>query len=194
MDRSEVTMPDEASRFPKQAVGVFASPEALEVAIDRLEEAQFDHERISVVAMRHVLQDKLKRVHSTMDLADAHFKIETAVPVRHVEMNELRAAAVGLPAYLGAVGMGAAAVSGGVALPIVVATIAGGAGGALLGGIFTAWLNQLRADYYGEQVAHGGILLWATLDNEEDEQKIREFLPELRIEPVKILDSAPNRS
>ena len=181
--------------FPKQAVAVFESPEALEDALDRLVEAEFDQERLSVIGLKDTLDGKLKGVHSTVDLASLHQPtrpdgLHKSAPLRRVEMNELRAAAIGFPAYVGALLAGSAAIaSGGLALPVIIATVSGGAGGALLGGIFTAWLNKRRADYYSEQVARGGILLWVTLDDNEAERKAREILPSFSIEPVRIIES-----
>src|SRR5262249_42030335 len=152
---------------------------------DRLVEAHFDQERISVIGMQHVLSGKLKGIRSTVDLAGHGNKIEKAAPVRHVEVNELRAAAIGFSAYAGAVAAGVAAVAtGGVAVPgIIAATVSGGVGGGLLGGIFTAWLNKKRADYYDEQLAHGGILLWVTITDENEEARVKTLLPSLTIEP-----------
>ena len=182
-------MADEQN-YPKQAVGVLSSPKALEDALDRLAEARFDQERISVIGMRDVFKGKLQGVRSIVDLAESA-DISKAAPARHVEMNELRASAIGFPAYVGAIAAGVATIAtGGAAAGVIAASISGGAGGALLGGIFTAWLNKKRSDYYEEQIARGGILLWVTLDNEEQETKIKEILPSFSIEPVKILESA----
>lgn len=185
-------MPEQHPEFPKQAVGVFGSRGALEQALDRLAEARFDQERISVVGMQHVFAGKLKGVRSTVDLAGRGDEIEKTAPIRHVEMNELRTAAIGFPAYAGAIAAGVAAVaSGGAAVPgIIAATVSGGVGGGLLGAIFTAWLNKKRADYYDEQIIHGGILLWVTLTTEEEEAKVKELLPSLTVEPVKLVETA----
>jgi hypothetical protein len=173
--------------YPKQAIAVLGSVEALESVLDRLEEADFDHDQISVLVRREVISGKLGREHSIIDAARLVGAGERDAPIRKIEMNELRAVMVSLPAYVGAVIAGTATVaSGGVLLPIIVATAAGGAGGALFGGLLSLFLDARRADYFDRQLASGGIVLWILLDNAEWEKKALQILPAFATEPIAI--------
>ncbi len=178
--------------YPKQAIAVLGSIEDLESTLDRLHECDFDQDRISVLARKEVIAGKIDREHSMIDAARLVDASSRDAPISKIEMNELRAVMISLPAYVGAVVAATAAIaSGGIMLPVIVATAAGGAGGALFGGLLSSFLDQRRADYFDRQLEAGGIVLWVMLDHAEDEAKALDILPGFSVEPIVVRGPEP---
>jgi hypothetical protein len=84
---------------------------------------------------------------------------------------------IGGLAYVGAtVAAGVVVVAGGaLAATIAAAVVAGGAGG-LVGSVLARWLGQHHANYLGDQLENGGLLLWVRAWNPDDEVRAIEIL------------------
>lgn len=152
----------------REAVGLFMTSDDLQAAIRALEGTAFPRQDISVMGQ----QGDLARVFGTatphsedmMDNSDT----PRMAPSRPEEQTIGTAAMVGIPAYIGAMGMALAA--GAVSFPAVIgAVVLGGIGGGTIGGVISKILNDRYHERLEAQIREGGLLLWVRTPDEERE-------------------------
>jgi hypothetical protein len=168
---------DERSETLREAVGVFASANDLQAAIDELLSSGFHRAELSLLASADALNEKLGGSYRHVDaVADDSIVPRTAY-VSPEAIGDAQGGIVGGLVYVGAtIAAGAVVVSGGTILAaIVAATLAGGAGG-IVGSILAKWLGDNHARYLQAQVDHGGLLLWVRTRDARAEQRAMEIL------------------
>lgn len=164
-----MTMENNADRA-REVVGIFHTPEDLEAAIDQLLSSGFDRAEISLLAAEQVVQDKLShRYVKATALADDQTVPRTAY-VSTGAIGDAEGALIGGLFYVGAtLTLGAVVASGGAfAAALAAAAIAGGTGG-LIGSHLARRVGHHHAQYFQEQMEHGGLLLWVRARNPADE-------------------------
>ncbi len=156
----------------REAVALFDDYVDLIAAIEELELAGFDRAQISLMRSCKAAERKLGRpIGDVRELED-----EPIVPLggwfdRH-ELTEGKAALAAGLAYVGSlVAIGAVVANGGDLVAIVAAAaVAGGIAGASGIGLMRL-VGRRRAREINEQLARGGLLLWAGTRSHEQERK-----------------------
>ncbi|WP_210315308.1 hypothetical protein [Aurantimonas sp. DM33-3] len=156
----------------REAVGVFHDRTQFQAAIDDLLLGGFDRAEISLLASRAAVEAKLgHRYRSVRDLED-----DPAVPVVAYVSKESLGDAEGMVAgmliYVGAVAAaGAMLASGGtLAAAIAAASVSGYIAGSL-GSVFDRTIERQYSQRLEEQLADGGLLLWAHVRDLEHEAR-----------------------
>ena len=149
----------------REVVGVFDGTDALEDVVFDLETKGFDRGAFSLLASEHTVKRKLgHRYRRVQDMED-----EPKAPretffsrASRLEAEFGPAPALALIAAV-AFGLGSAAIT----LPILIAAGTGAAVGVLLGRMF----HRSYAERIQEQVERGGLLLWVSVYNRQQERK-----------------------
>lgn len=162
----------------REAVGVFADPASLEMAVDELEIAGFDRATISVLATDEAIKDRVGHLYRNVAEIEDNRHVPQGAFVSSDALVEGEAAAVGIPTYIGgcaAAGVVAVAFGGALAATIA-AAVAGGAAGAGLGAILARAIGKHHAEHVVEQLAQGGLVLWVSLRDDSAEQRALQIL------------------
>lgn len=152
----------------REAVGLFTTSEDLQSAIRALEGTAFPRQDISVMGQREDLERAFGT--PTPQAEDMMDNSETPrmAPSRPEEQTIGNAAMVGIPAYIGAMGLAIAA--GAASFPAVIAAaVIGGLGGGTVGGVISKLLNDRYHERVEEQIRQGGLLLWVRTPDEARE-------------------------
>lgn len=161
----------------REAVGVFDGADDLEAAIDDLMSHGFDRAALSLLAGEAAVAEKLGHAYQrTRELEDNPAAAREAY-VSTESYGDAEGGLIGVPLYIGAVtAAGAVIATGGtLGLAILAAVAAGGAGG-LLGTVLAAWLDAAHARYIEEQLEKGGLLLWVTVHDPAQQKLAVEVL------------------
>ncbi len=165
-----------ASSTIRETVALFDDPKRMEDAFVDLQTVGFDHAEISVLANREVIEEQLGRMYPSTAQAAGDPNAPRDAVVQQEVSNEARAAAIGIPAYIGALAAAAGVVAtGGIGAAVAAAVVGGGAGG-LLGGVLSQWLGSRRSEYFKDQIERGGILMWVRTPDEASEERARQVL------------------
>ena len=156
----------------REAVGLLPDIKSLERAVESLVANGFEREDLSVLsqdkAHRTAIAGRLTSSGKVMDDPDAP---RTSV-IDHESAMEFKAAAIGIPAQVGAfAGAIVAVASGGVLAAAIAALLAGGAAGGGLGALLTHAVSKKHLAGLQEQVANGGIVLWVQTPDKAAEDK-----------------------
>lgn len=161
----------------REAVGVFADPDALEAAVDELELSGFDRAAISVLATDHKVRQRVGHLYATVaEAADDPRAPEAAFVSRH-DRAEGEAAAIGIPFQIGGfAGASAMVAAGGTLAAAIAATILGGVVGGGLGALLALAVERSRANRVREELAQGGLLLWVGTPDAAADQRATAIL------------------
>lgn len=161
-----------AKEGAREAVGVFRSPDALETAVDALEISGFDRAAISVLATDAKAKAYVDRFYRTLgELEDSDRTTHAAFASRD-SRTEGKAAAIGIPLYIGGFAGAAAVVAAGGALALALAaTVVGAAAGAGLGALLATAVARRHAEHVREQLHKGGLVLWVSVADADAEKR-----------------------
>jgi hypothetical protein len=157
--------------MPREVVGIFDDPDALEAAIDDLLSAGFDRADLSFLAGEQAVEDKLgHRYQRSGALAD-----DPAAPrVAYVSTEAVggaEGALIGALFYVGAVAAsGAVVASGGTLAAVIAAAALAGGGGGAIGSLLAKRVGRHHASYLHEQLDRGGLVLWVDTSNSARDQ------------------------
>jgi hypothetical protein len=166
-----------AADLPREAVGIFHSPDELQGAIDELLSSGFHRAELSLLASESAVVEKLGHLYTKVDgLADDP-EVPRAAYVAGEDIGDAEGGIIGGLVYVGAtVAAGAAMASGGTLLAVTAgAALAGGAGG-LVGSVLAKWVGDLHAHHLQEQIDRGGLLLWVRARDPAREARAIEIL------------------
>lgn len=178
--------------FPREALALFPSLDALVKAADMLQSHGVDRARLSILGVgTHEEAALLERqgFKNVRDLLNSPEAPRIAY-IQPEDVTTARSALVSTLVYVGAT-LGAAvasAAAGPVLAPIVASAVASGAAGGGVGAFLLHRLAEGRPEnYVKEGLAHGGLVLWVLLRN--DEPKIVHLLrqaggTEIRVQHV----------
>ena len=169
--------PDEETRTVREAVGVFATPERLQEAMDELMTSGFDRADLSLLAAEKAVEEKLGHKYRKVAELEDDPAVPRAAYVSTESVGDAEGGVIGGLMYIGATAAAGAIVATGgtLAAAIAAAALAGGAGG-VIGSILAKWIGDHHARHLQEQLDHGGLLLWARTWNAEDEKRAVEIL------------------
>lgn len=155
----------------REAVGLFATSEALQGAIDELLSSGFDRADISLLASENAVENTVGHAFKRAALED-NPATPRGVYVSPDAVGTAEGGLISVLAYVGGVATaGAIAIAGGPLTMIIVgAGLAGGAGG-LIGAALAKLLGDRRATDIRSHLEAGGLLLWVRTWHEEDERR-----------------------
>ena len=171
----------------REALAVFHDEASLDGAIDDLEEHGFDRAEISLMASERAVEQKLgTRYERIQDAADDP-ATPRAPPVAPEEVRTGEGVLIGGLAYVGAVAAsGAVGAAGGALLPVVLAALAGVAGGGAVGSLLAKALGDRHAHEIQAQLDRGGLLLWVSLRDPAHEKTAVDVLSRHTTDVVRI--------
>jgi len=146
----------------REAVGVFESADALEVAVDQPGSSGFNRAEISVLASDKTVTERLGRLYrSVAEIVDDP-RAPEAVFIPQGSRTEGDVALAGAPLYIGGLAGGLAVVASGGAMVLAFAAAIGlGAVGAGLGGPLARVVAHRHVYRVREQLAQGGLVIWS---------------------------------
>ena len=170
MTQHRLTRPEHAIEVPA-AVGVFDSFETMQQTIYDLMMAGFSRYDISVLGGQEAMRERFGgHWWTAADLEDAP-EAPRAAFVSEEAVGELEGGIVGGFLFVGsAIAMAALLTPASTLAGSVAAVAIGGTPGAVLGTLLARRVNRHHKDYYAEQIAHGGILIWVRVDSQEKER------------------------
>jgi hypothetical protein len=176
----------------REAVAIFGSREALENAVEDLLSNGFDRNQLSILAGHATVEDTLRHpVGDMRSLADDP-AAPRSEPLERPDVGNVMGVAVGPPAAFAALAAaGATAMTGGAFAGVAIAALAAGGGVGALGAFLAKSFNDEVVDDFKEQIARGGILLWAAVRDAGQEQRAREILSRHAKEEVRVHEIAP---
>jgi hypothetical protein len=156
----------------REAVGVFADPDALESAVGDLEKSGFDRAAISVLGSDEEIKKRVGQLYRNIAEIEDDPQIPRASFVSTRVRFRSEAAAVAFPLYVaGLAGAAAVVASGGALALAIAAAIVGSATGASLGGLLASAMAERHAHRIEEQIAKGGLVLWVRVDDDDAERR-----------------------
>ncbi|MBP0482189.1 hypothetical protein [Sagittula salina] len=160
-----------------EAVGVFASVEALQGAIYDLMMVGFSRHDISLLADHETVEKTLGRHFWSADELEDDPAVPRTYFVSEEAMGELEGSVAGGFFFLGSYIAMLALLTPASTLAASVAAIAiGGGPAALVGTLAARQLHQHHVEYYADQLRRGGILLWVRVKDAEREALARDIL------------------
>jgi hypothetical protein len=160
----------------REVVGVFANPGALEGAVDQLEISGFARTTLSVLASDEAVKERVGHLYRTVGEIEDDSRAPQTGFVSSDSLVEAKAAAVGIPCYIGAVGAIAFVITGGALAASIAAAIAGGAVGAGLGALLARMIGHHHTDHVLSQLDQGGLVLWVSVHDGATERSALEIL------------------
>lgn len=160
-----------------EAVGVFDSFGSLQAAYYDLMMVGFSRFDLSLLGSHEALKEKFGDTFwRSKDLEDDP-RAPRASFVSEEAMGEFEGALVGGFLFLGSYIAMAALLTPASTLAASIAAVAiGGSPGAVLGALLARRAAGTHRDYYEEQIAHGGILLWVRVPDDEKRRLAVEIL------------------
>jgi hypothetical protein len=177
MVRTETSGPQQSQSSLREIAAVFMSPEGLEAAVNELASNGWDRADMSLLAQEHVFSgDVAALVQDTHRTADDPTAPRAPV-VSDTDVRQGRTLATSLAGAMAAlVASGATILTGGGALAAVVGAAVAGGGASVLVNAVGRRASGTRDDFLHEQIARGGIVLWAALRDPPDESLARMIL------------------
>lgn len=164
-----------AEQHTLEIVGSLHSPEALESAVSEFASSGWDRSELSILAQQSLL-DSDSVQGEARELSDDP-RAERQAVVADTDVRQGRTLAAGMAGVVGAfLASGATILTGGTALAAVVGAAVVGGGAAAAVERLAGAVGQHRDDHLSEQLAHGGMLLWARLHAPEEEARARAIL------------------
>jgi hypothetical protein len=154
-----------------EAVGVFASSDTLQAALDDLLIAGFSRFDISVLASEDAATKKLKKALWRSEELEDHPDAPRRAFVSEEAVGALEGAVSGAFVYLGSmIAMMAMLNPASTLAASVAAATIGGSPAAVIGALLAHRIGQRHREYYADQIERGGILLWVRCANPEKER------------------------
>ncbi|MEB8387798.1 hypothetical protein OO012_11200 [Rhodobacteraceae bacterium KMM 6894] len=160
-----------------EAVGVFDSFESFRQAFYDLRMVGFSRYDLSVLGDEDALREKLGSAYLRAEDMEDDPRVPRAAFTSEEAIGELEGMAIGgaffIPSYIAMAAMAAAGAAAS-ATAAVVAIV--GLPAAAIGLLFANRIKQHHKDYYADQIARGGILLWVRVADKEKEKLAVEIL------------------
>nr|WP_295834683.1 general stress protein [uncultured Azospirillum sp.] len=171
----------------REAVAVFDSREALQSAIDDLTLAGFQRHELSVLANDETIRERLGGVPGDVGSLAHDPDAPRQAYISPEDVGSGKGAAVGFPAYVGAIiATGAVLATGGTALAAAAAAAAAGVGSGAAGSFLSQWITDKRNEPMLQQLDKGGILLWVNVGDAARERIALEVLNRHAAHPAEV--------
>lgn len=160
-----------------EAVGVFDSFDDFQKAFYDLRMVGFSRYDLSVLGSKEALVEKLGSAYLTAEDLEDDPRVPRAAFVSEEAIGVLEGAIAGgaffIPSYIA---MAAMAAGGATAAATAAAVAVIGLPAAVIGTLLARRVGKHHKDYYADQIAAGGILLWVRLADKERERLAVEIL------------------
>lgn len=161
-----------SSDYQNEIIGIFRSPQQLDAAVGDLCSAGWDRAELSLLGQK----EHLAPARSVEEVAADPEAPRSAV-VSETDSRQERTLAGGMAGVVaGFLASGAIVATGGTALAAVIGAAAAGGGGAIAGDFIGRVLSKKMVEPMEDQIARGGIVLWALLRAPEQETRARDIL------------------
>lgn len=166
-----------SAQHVREVVGIFAGSGDLQMAIDDLLSAGFDHVDLSLLASAAAVDEKLgHRFVKVETIADDQSLPRTAY-VSPEAIGDAEGGVSGPLMYIGAMtAAGVVVASGGTLAALVTDAVAAGGSGGLIGGIAAKWIGSHHAHSLQDQLERGGLLLWVRAPDTAAESRAIDIL------------------
>jgi len=165
-------------RIP-EAVGVFDTKEALQAAFYDLSMVGFSRHDISILADEETVKAKLGKSYWRASELEDDPEAPRAAFVSEEAIGELEGAISGGFFFLGSFIAIMALLTPASTVAASIAAIAiGGSPGAVIGALLAHRVGKRHKDYYADQIARGGLLLWVRAKDKEKEDLAVKILKE----------------
>jgi len=159
----------------REAVGVFDNYDSMHQAVNDLEINGFERRQISVLGSQKALEESFGSKDVKTELLADNPNVPRGTDIKKEELGIGQGVLVSGGIVVGVVG--SILLSGGIAAPGLVTTmIAGGMGGTVVGGVLAKLLGDKYAEFFGRQIANGGLLLWVQTPSIDDELRAQKIL------------------
>jgi hypothetical protein len=176
----------------REVIASFDSREALENAVEDLQSNGFDRTQLSLLASRETVEERLHHPLTDVHEVEDDPAAPRSEPLERPDVGNVVGVAVGPPTAFAAMATaGIVALSGGALAGIAIGALAAGGGVAALGAFLAKGFNDRVAADFQEQVERGGILLWVSLRNPEQEDAAREILAQHTESELRVHDVPP---
>jgi len=173
----------------REAVGVFSETEALEAAIDALQQAGFNRADLSLLAGEQAVEKHLGHIYAKAEEVEDDPSVPRVAYVARESIGDAEGALIGAPMYIAAcTAAGIVAAAGGPLALVLTAAAAAGGGGAMIGGYLASMVSKHHATYIEDQLEHGGLVLWVRTWNSGQEARAKEILTRNSARDVHIHD------
>ncbi|MCP5367204.1 MAG: hypothetical protein H6907_12125 [Hyphomicrobiales bacterium] len=163
--------------FSREAVGVFASADAMQAAIDELLSSGFDRAEINLLAGEHAVREKLGHLYTRTAEAEDDPAAPRTAYVSPESIGDAEGGVIGALMYLPAsLAAGAVVASGGTLAAAAGATALALGAGALVGAALAGVIGDHHARFLHDQLEKGGLLLWVLTRTAERESRAAEIL------------------
>jgi hypothetical protein len=176
-------MPRASETGPAEIVALFLTPDALEGAINDLSSAGWDRSEMSLLTQKSVLMpDPPQETSRQAAVEPAEGK---SAVVSDSDVRQGRTLATSLAGVIAAfAATGATILTGGTALAAVAGAAVAGGGAAAAVNAIGQWADKSRSQFLQDQVERGGILLWLTPRDPEQEHLAHDILTRREAEIV----------
>jgi hypothetical protein len=154
----------------REAVSVFQTADALQEAIDELQESGFDRSQLSLMASEQAVEAKLGHKYQRVVQLEDDDTVPRVAYVSPESIGDAEGALIGGLLYIG-VGVGAVLASAGALATAITGGVLGGGAGAVIGSVLAKLVSDHHARYLQDQLDHGGLLLWVRTWDDEDEKR-----------------------
>lgn len=173
----------------REAVAVLDSRESLQKAIDDLTLAGFQRHELSLLANDETIRERLGSVPGDVGSLAHNPDAPRQAYISPEDIGSGQGAAVGFPAYVGAIiATGAVLATGGTALVAAAAAAAAGVGSGAAGSFLSQWITDKRNEPMLQHLDKGGILLWVNVGDAARERIALEVLNRHAIHPAEVHD------
>jgi hypothetical protein len=156
----------------REAIALFDNAEQLEHAVSDLQGRGFDRADISLLAHSAVEQQPVGA-----DILAGDRRTPREAPVTDTDIRQERLLGTSMAATIAAFAAAGFVVATGGALALVAAAAAAAGGGVgAVGAWLGARLGEDEANYYDEQLARGGVLMWVRVRDPDSEARALEIL------------------
>jgi hypothetical protein len=161
----------------REAVGVFKNAKTLQGAIDELLSSGFDHAELSLLAGEEAVERELGQKYTRVAELEDDPRVPRKCYISKESVGAAEGALIGGLFYVGAcLAGGAVVVAGGTLVSAIVAAVAFGGSGGLIGAVLAKIIDDIHAMRIEEQLEHGGLVLWVRTWNEGDERRAVDIL------------------
>ena len=163
---------DQGSATIREAVGVFATADALQEAIDELMSSGFDRAELSLLASERAVEGKLGHKYRRIAELEDNATVPRHCYVSIESIGDAEGGLIGGLLYVGAVAAaGAIVASGGTLAAAVAGAVAAGGASGIVGSVLARLVGHHHSEFLQEQLRQGGLLLWVRTRDAEHERR-----------------------
>lgn len=176
MTQHRMTRPERAIDVP-EAVGVFDEFATLQAAVYDLMLAGFSRYDISVLAGHDALERKVGRHWWTAAEMEDDPDAPRSAFVSEEAIGEFEGGIVGGFVFLGsAIALTTLLTPAATVLGSIAALAVGALPGAAIGTLLARRVGRRHAEYYAEQIRHGGLILWVRVSDDDKRRRADEIM------------------